>query len=177
MFAKRIRDESSLRLPVYRILPADGPPVEHGGKAKGAYGPMIRENLLITESSVEHEIGLLMLEGELIAETRYEPERILREWLDGGLNRVIIRCATLSYIDSAGLSTLLGALHRFRRQGGDLILSDMNPTLNAIFEVTSMEKYFKIFASIDAARAHFGQMAGQSKKRAGDAAQRPEEAE
>lgn len=125
---------------------------------------MTRDNLLIMDYHVDHDIGHLNLDGELIAETRLELERILREWLDSGINRVIIRCTALNYIDSAGLSTLLGALHRFRRQGGDLILTDMNPSLNAIFEVTSMEKYFKIFPSIAEAQTHFEQVAIQCKK-------------
>jgi anti-sigma B factor antagonist len=126
---------------------------------------MPRDNLLVMDHQVKGETAQLNLVGELIAETRMEPERILREWFEGGVTRVIIRCAALSYIDSAGLSTLLGALHRFRRQGGDLVLADMNPALSAIFEVTSMEKYFKIFPSIPAALAHFEQLAAQTKKK------------
>ena len=47
---------------------------------------------------------------------------------------------------------------------------ELNPVLNAIFEVTAMEKYFKIFSSISAARAHFEQMAVQSRKRPGRSA-------
>lgn len=125
---------------------------------------MTRDNLLSVDYQVVGETGRLNLEGELVAESRIEPERILREWLDAGISQVIIRCMLLTYIDSAGLSTLLGALHRFRRQGGDLILTEMNPALNAIFEVTSMEKYFKIFPSMESAQMHFEQLAAQSKK-------------
>jgi anti-sigma B factor antagonist len=128
---------------------------------------MTQENLLVIECQVDGSTGQLSLDGELVAESRYEPERILREWLEGGITRVIIRCARLSHIDSAGLSTLLGALHRFRRVGGDLILADLNPSLNAIFEITSMERYFKIFTTLAEAEAHFTQLAAQQQKRAG----------
>lgn len=115
---------------------------------------MTRDNLLSIEARVVRSIARLELDGELVAESRFEPERILREWCDEGLTCVIVLCQRLTHIDSAGLSTLLGALHRFRRKGGDLILADLNPSLNAIFEVSSVEKYFRIFRSLDEAEAH-----------------------
>src|SRR5688572_30750646 len=105
---------------------------------------MVRDNLLIMESKVEENVSWLGLTGELIAESRFDIERVLREWHEAGVTHVIVRCRGLNYIDSAGLSTLLGALHRYRRSGGDLVLAELNPALNSIFEITSMEKYFKI---------------------------------
>lgn len=122
---------------------------------------MPRENLLLVTSEVSGEVASLSLDGELVAETRFEPERILREWMENGIHNVVVRCHRLSHIDSAGFSTLLGALHRFRRGGGDLILANLNPSLNAIFEITSMQRYFKIFGSLEEAEAHFAQMSRQ----------------
>jgi anti-sigma B factor antagonist len=120
---------------------------------------MLRENLLRVQCEAADGVGLMRLEGELIAESRYEPERILREWLAADVCKVIIQCDKVTHIDSAGLSVLLGALHRYRRQDGDLILAQLNPALGAIFEVTSMERYFKIFTDVEAARSHFQQVA------------------
>lgn len=127
---------------------------------------MVRENLLSIEFQVRRGTGLLSLDGELIAESRFDTERILRDWSEEGVGRVIVRCQRLLHIDSAGLSTLLGAMHRFRRKGGDLILADMNPSLNAIFEDTSMERYFKIFPTLAEAEAHFEQLGAQHVKQA-----------
>ena len=126
---------------------------------------MTRENLLIMDCLVEGENSLLDLNGELIAETRFDVERLLREGLESGIRRVIIRCRSLASIDSAGFSTLLGALHRYRRDGGDLILAELNPELHALFEVTAMEKYFNIFETLEAAHAHFAQAAEERRRR------------
>jgi anti-sigma B factor antagonist len=115
---------------------------------------MLRDNLLDVQCEVKRGTGFMTLDGELVAESRYEPERILREWLEAGVVRAVIVFGKVTHIDSAGLSTLLGALHRFRRHGGDLILAGLNPSLHAIFEVTSMERYFKIFDDLEAARRH-----------------------
>lgn len=115
------------------------------------------ETLLKMQCQVSNMIGRMHLDGELIAESRYEPERVLREWLELDVCRVIIAMDRVTHIDSAGFSTLLAALHRCRRQDGDLLLVGLNPSLNAIFEVASMERYFKIFPDLDAAIRHFEQ--------------------
>lgn len=127
---------------------------------------MVSDNRLITRSERDEDSAVIYLEGELISQTRYDVERILREWREVGVRSVIVHMPALKYIDSAGLSTLLGALHRYRRDGGDLILAELNPSLVAIFEVTSMEKYFKIFPTVDEARNHFKQIHKTSAKSA-----------
>lgn len=113
-----------------------------------------RDDLLNLKCDVEDGVGYLLLEGQLLAESRHATEQVLRGWLEQGLDYVIVDCAALTRIDSGGLSTLLGALHRFRHQQGDVVLVRMNPELNALFELTSMERYFKIFPSVEQAREH-----------------------
>ena len=117
-----------------------------------------RDQLLDLTHEIVEGVGILALDGELIAETRFEPERVLRGWLEQEQHRVIIEFSRVNHIDSAGLSILLGALHRFRRHGGDMLLVGLHSSLDAIFEVTSMERYFKIFPSLDEARRHFDSM-------------------
>ena len=109
---------------------------------------MSRENLLTVRAQVEQGVGILYLEGELLAESRYETERILREWCESGIHQVIVSCSGVMNMDSGGLSTLLGAMHRVRREGGDLILAEYNPMMNNVFEQTSVEKFFRVAPTI-----------------------------
>jgi anti-anti-sigma factor len=115
---------------------------------------MLHDNLLTVQCEVVDGIGVLRLDGEFVAETRYEPERVLREWLEQGVRRVIVHCDKIRRIDSAGSSVLLGALHKFRRQDGDLLLVQLSQDLNAFFEMTSLQQYFKIFDDAKEARKH-----------------------
>lgn len=118
---------------------------------------MSRENLLTVRSQVEQGIGIIYLDGELLAESRYETERILRDWAESGIHQVIVSCSGLMNLDSGGLSTLLGAMHRARREGGDLVLSEFNPMMSSVFELSSVEKFFRMTPSVPAA---FGLFAG-----------------
>lgn len=100
-----------------------------------------------------------------MAESRINLEQLFREWNDGGLRFIVVSCKELEYIDSAGLSTLIGALHRLRREGGDLVLTELNPKIGAMFEVSSMEKYFEVFKSRTAATRHLKEQAAERLKK------------
>lgn len=115
---------------------------------------MRREDIISIQERVEKRVGYIDLSGRLMAESRYDLERILREWSEANLNQVIVTCRELEYIDSAGLSTLIGGLHKMKKLGGSLVLCSVNPALRAMFEITSIEKYFGVFENEAKAAAH-----------------------
>ena len=127
---------------------------------------MPNEGLLEISMQAEKDIGYVRLVGRLMAESRFELERLLRLWNEQGLNRMIVSCSELDYIDSGGLSTLIAALHRMRRAGGDLVLNEMNPSLNALFELTTMMNHFLIFTSLEEATQHFERDLRERRKKA-----------
>lgn len=127
---------------------------------------MADESMLGIQAKVDKEIGCMALDGRLVAESRYGLERTLREWNEAGINRVVISMKDLQYLDSAGLSTLIGALHRMRRVGGDLLLCDLNPRLTSMFEITSIAHYVKVFGSEHEALQHFRKIEIELKKKA-----------
>lgn len=99
-------------------------------------------------------IGLMTLNGDLLAKTRLDPERVLREWVDHDILKIIIDCIGLQQIDSAGLSVLMGPIPRARRRGGDVVLAQINPHMKALFQVATFRKYFKVFDTVADAEAY-----------------------
>jgi anti-anti-sigma factor len=100
-----------------------------------------------------------------MAESRFELDRLLRDWGQSGVRCVILHCRDLEYIDSAGLATMIGGRQQMRRVGGDLILSEMNPALSSLFDRTSMNAYFKIFADLPEARTHLRALIADQRKK------------
>ena len=49
--------------------------------------------------------------------------------------RIVVNCAGLSYIASAGLGAMMGAIEEIRDNGGDLRLTELNETVLNIFEI------------------------------------------
>lgn len=122
-------------------------------------------HMLQIRKRVDKDIGLITLEGQLMAESRFDLEQLLREWMEGGVHFVLISCRDLKFIDSAGLSTLIGGLHRLKRAGGDLVMCEMNPSIESLFEVTTLSNYFRFFSTADLATAHLRDLAAERRKK------------
>jgi anti-anti-sigma factor len=116
---------------------------------------MPAEDLLGIQSYVQEGVGYLALSGRLVAESRFDFKIYLRDWDRSYPLQVIVVLRDLEYIDSAGLAALIGAWKRIKELGGELVVAELNPALKALFEVSSLEKFFRIFSNLEAAQEYF----------------------
>ena len=59
----------------------------------------------------------------------------------------MVNCAGLTYIASAGLGAMMGAIEEIRGNGGDLRLASLNETVRNIFEILGFHHLYRIFPS------------------------------
>jgi anti-sigma B factor antagonist len=71
-----------------------------------------------------------------------------------GLNRVLVDLSQVSYIDSTGMGTMIGALKRTRSVGGSLDLACNQEGLLRFFRGSGLTIVFRIFGSQAAARRY-----------------------
>jgi len=71
-----------------------------------------------------------------------------------GLNRLLVDLSQVSYIDSTGMGTMLGALKRTRSAGGSLDLACNQEGVLRFFRGGGLTKVFRIFSSQAAARRY-----------------------
>jgi anti-sigma B factor antagonist len=76
----------------------------------------------------------LAITGRLETSTAPELEKELKETLEG-VEKLVLDFAALDYLSSAGLRVLLGAQKVMNKQG-EMIIRNVNETINEIFEVT-----------------------------------------
>jgi anti-sigma B factor antagonist len=88
--------------------------------------------------------AMVCLSGELDIATAPRLREELIWLVNSGIRAVTVDLARLTFIDSTGLSVLVMAMKRFRREGGDLALRSPNPTALRVFEVTGLTKVFAI---------------------------------
>ena len=87
----------------------------------------IEKNLNGTELNVK-------VIGRLDTTTAPELETEFKQSLDG-VEKLILDFAELEYLSSAGLRVILGAQKTMNKQG-EMIIKNVNETINEIFEVT-----------------------------------------
>jgi len=100
-------------------------------------------------------IRVLALDGYLDAHTAPQFEKAIQEEFEGGRNRIVVDCARLTYISSAGLGVFMSFIEEIREAGGDIKLSGIVPKVYQVFEVLGFPALFEIFDSVDAAARRF----------------------
>jgi anti-anti-sigma factor len=62
-------------------------------------------------------------------------------------NLLLVDLTNVSFMDSSGLGALVSALKAVRAIGAEMVLCSPNEQVKMLFDLTSMSKIFKIYAS------------------------------
>ena len=109
-------------------------------------------DLEITQETIA-DVLVLHLEGELDTYNCGQLRSALVEHVESGENRIIVDMTTVEYIDSTGLGSLVGGLKRVSEHGGTMRIVCNNPQILKVFEITSLNKVFPIFPTLQDALA------------------------
>jgi len=78
----------------------------------------------------------------------------IKELLAQGKNRLVLDLADVSYIDSAGLGTLVAAYTSARNEGGEIRLAGITKNFNELLNITKLVTIFNVHDSVpDALKA------------------------
>lgn len=62
--------------------------------------------------------------------------------------RIVIDLSGVSYMDSSGVGTMVYVKREIEKSGGTLILAGMQTRVRGLFEITQLEKFFQIRATL-----------------------------
>ena len=72
----------------------------------------------------------------------------VRQWFDtDSSNQIIVNLSEVNFLDSSALSVLVQEMKRRRERGGDLLLAGLLQPVRIIFELTRLDRAFRIAAS------------------------------
>ena len=89
-------------------------------------------------------VQVLALRGSLDAHTVSELDAALQKCWQDGNHQIVVNCAHLQSISSAGLGVFLGYIDDVRDKGGDIKIAALKPNLFNIFELLGMPLLFSI---------------------------------
>lgn len=111
--------------------------------------------LVVDNRDLGH-IALLYPRGFINAHTVRHFESAIQRAVSAGRFNIVVNCADLSYIASAGLGAMMGVIEELRGNGGDLRLSDLSESVHAIFEMLGFNHLYGVYATEREAIASFG---------------------
>jgi anti-sigma B factor antagonist len=105
------------------------------------------QELVVTVESLTDRAGsgaLIKVSGEVDIETSPVLDVHLQALVDDGQTSVTVDLTEVSFLDSTGLSVLIGALKRCQGAGGELRLLAPQPSVMRVLEITGLTAAFDI---------------------------------
>ncbi|HTX16205.1 MAG TPA: STAS domain-containing protein [Candidatus Baltobacteraceae bacterium] len=101
-------------------------------------------------------VSVIDLEGRIVLgdESNSFRERV-KSLLAAGKKKIVLNLANVSYIDSAGLGTLVATFHSARSQGATLKLAHLGQKFKEVLQVTKLMTVFDTYDTEAAAIQSF----------------------
>jgi anti-sigma B factor antagonist len=103
----------------------------------------------VADLSIEvREVGgvaVVLPAGFINAHTVREFEQALEGLVSKGQYRILLNCQNLSYISSAGLGAIMGLIETVRENEGDILLSNLQENVFAIFDTLGFTQLYRVF--------------------------------
>jgi anti-sigma B factor antagonist len=102
-------------------------------------------------------VAVVEIEGRIVLgeESNAFRERV-KGLLAAGKKKIVLDMKNVTYIDSAGLGTLVASFHSARSQGATLKLANLGSKFREVLQVTKLYTVFETFDNEAAAVSSFG---------------------
>jgi anti-sigma B factor antagonist len=97
--------------------------------------------------------NVLPLKGEIDLHVSPSVTASLNSMIEKKPERLVVDLSGVTYIDSAGLAALIGAMQKVEGYGGKFLLAGLQETVRSIFEISRLDQVFQIFPDANAALA------------------------
>jgi anti-sigma B factor antagonist len=109
--------------------------------------------------TVEKEVGgvtVLGLSGRVtLGDESSHLRNTIKELLRQGKKRLVLDLSQVTYIDSAGLGTLVAAYTSARNEGGDIRLASITSRFDELLNITKLVTIFSVHDSVEDAVKSF----------------------
>jgi anti-sigma B factor antagonist len=75
----------------------------------------------------------------------------LHELVDAGKRHVVIDLQGVEFVNSSGLSILIGGVSTMKNAGGSLTFANASDKIAGLITITKLDQLFRLFRSVDAA--------------------------
>ncbi|MEY3608319.1 MAG: hypothetical protein RLZZ447_1107 [Verrucomicrobiota bacterium] len=103
--------------------------------------------------SQQNDITVLALQGRLDGVASLPLEQRLDALLASGVRKVVVDCAALTYVSSAGLRVFLGGAKKLKSAGGRVAFAALTPAVHEVFELSGFLEILAVHPSTAAASA------------------------
>jgi anti-sigma B factor antagonist len=94
------------------------------------------------------DVSVVALKGRIVlGEGSSALRERIKSLVDDGKKKIVLNMANVTYIDSAGLGTLVAAHISVKKQGTTLLLSDLGNKFYEVLQITRLLTVFSVYAT------------------------------
>ncbi len=94
------------------------------------------------------DVSVVALKGRIVlGEGSSALRERIKSLVDDGKKKIVLNMANVTYIDSAGLGTLVAAHISVKKQGTTLLLSDLGNKFHEVLQITRLLTVFSVYAT------------------------------
>ena len=97
--------------------------------------------------------NVLQLEGEIDLHVSPEVAESLRTMVANKPKVLVVDLTKVTYLDSSGLAVLIEGMQNVQEYGGKFALTNVQESVQHIFEIARLDQVFQIFPDVDSALA------------------------
>ena len=86
--------------------------------------------------------AVIELVGDVDSFSAHQLQEAISDLLASGQHRILVNLSRVEYIDSSGLGTLVGGLHKAREHHGELSITEASPRVRKVLAVTGLHRVF-----------------------------------
>lgn len=94
-------------------------------------------------------VQILQIQGRLTFEEVDSLQRMFKQMGKEGAGEVIVDLTSCTYVDSAGLATLVHALRRARKRKQRFVLVGVSPQVRSLLRLTRLDRVFETQPTLD----------------------------
>jgi anti-sigma B factor antagonist len=105
---------------------------------------MDQESGTVKEVRQEGAATIVALAGEVDLHHTPEVHKVLVAACQEQPGLLVVNLEAVTYMDSSGIGTLVEVFRRVNGYGGKLVLCGLNDRVHSVFEITKLDRFFKI---------------------------------
>ena len=94
---------------------------------------------------------MVQIRGDIDLRTSPRLREQLLDTARANSGQLLLDLTGVPYMDSSGVGTMVFVKREVERGGGRMVLIGLQPRVRSVFEITNLEKFFKIVQSVDEA--------------------------
>ena len=103
-------------------------------------------------TTIKDDVAVLSIDGEVDMFSSPQARNAIMELVKKRVPKVIVELSAVTYMDSSGVATLIEGLQLCQKYNGLLVVAGLRDNVREVFELTRLDKIFKIYADVEAAK-------------------------